>query len=252
VSQLAAAVRCDVRVQARAGFYWATAFIVLVMGALLLVLPDAALADEAAWIPAVLLINLQITTLFFTTGLVLLERDEGTLAALAVSPLQPSTYLAARPITLTVLGLVETLAILGIGFGSESIRLLALVGAAGMGVLYTACGAALASRFDSVNALILPATVFATVLLLPLLPHFGLAPRALFLIHPLEPSLALVRAAYGVGGPWEVTYEAPTCGTSTVEARSPSTDPASSWAIRSCTWETGPTPPPIYARSNGP
>ena len=42
--------------------------------------------------PAILVINLQITTFFFVAGLMLLERDEGTLNALAVSPPRPVTW----------------------------------------------------------------------------------------------------------------------------------------------------------------
>ena len=34
-------------------------------------------------------------------------------------------------------------------------------------------------------------------LLLPLLPHFGLGPRVPALVHPIEPSLVLMRGAYG-------------------------------------------------------
>jgi hypothetical protein len=52
-------------------------------------------------VPAILMINLQITTFFFVAGLILLERDEGTLAALAVSPLSASGYLVMRTFSLT-------------------------------------------------------------------------------------------------------------------------------------------------------
>ena len=84
------ALRWDIVVQARNGFYWATAFVVLVVGGLLLNVPETARADPAAWVPAILAVNLQITTFFFVAGLMLLERDEGTLTALAVSPLSPA------------------------------------------------------------------------------------------------------------------------------------------------------------------
>ena len=110
-------VRWDALLQARNGFYWATAFVVVVIGALLLNVPEAARADRAAWVPALLAINLQITTFFFVAGLILLERDEGTLTALAVSPLSAGVYLAARTITLTALAAVETIAIVWIVFG---------------------------------------------------------------------------------------------------------------------------------------
>jgi hypothetical protein len=46
------------------------------------------------------------------------------------------------------------------------------------------------------------------LLLLPLLPHFGLAPRAPFLIHPLEPPLTLIRAGYGRGDRVDLLYGA--------------------------------------------
>ena len=48
------------------------------MGGLLLALSAAARANEAVWVPAILAVNLPITTFFFMAGLMLLERDEGT------------------------------------------------------------------------------------------------------------------------------------------------------------------------------
>jgi hypothetical protein len=71
-------------------------------------------------------------------------------------------------------------------------------------------GAGLAARYASVNEMLLPASAFVAVLLLPLLPHFGLGPRAPFLVHPIEPALALIRAGYGAGNAREIAYGA--CG----------------------------------------
>jgi hypothetical protein len=127
----------------------------------------------------------------------LLERDEGTLSALAVSPLSASGYLAMRTFSLTGLAAAETLAIVWIGFGTGGSWLLILAGTAALGVIYTGFGAAIAARYESVNALLLPASAFVALLLLPLLPHFGLAPRWLFVVHPLEPPMTLLRAGYG-------------------------------------------------------
>ena len=197
MSAFATALRWDVVVQARNGFYWATAFVVLVVGGLLLAVPEAARADEAAWVPALVAVNLQITTFFFVAGLLLLERDEGTLLALAVSPLTPAAYLATRTLSLTTLAGIETIALVSIAFADSPSWPLLLAGTSALGVIYTGIGASLATRYASVNALLLPASVIVTLLLLPLLPHFGLAPRALFLVHPIEPALTLIRAAYG-------------------------------------------------------
>ena len=145
-----------------------------------------------------MVINFQITTFFFVAGLVLLERDQGTLNALAVSPLSPSGYLTMRTLSLTGLAAAETIAIVWIGFGAGGSWSLILLGTAALGVIYTGFGAAVAARYDSVNALLLPASAFVGLLLLPLLPHFGLAPRLPFFVHPLEPPMTLIRAGYGV------------------------------------------------------
>lgn len=201
-----AALRWDVVVQARNGFYWATGFVVLVVGGLLLAVPEAARADHEAWVPALVAVNLQITTFFFVAGVLLLERDEGTLLALAVSPLTPTAYLGTRTLSLTALASIETIALISIAFAGTPSWPLLLAGTVALGVIYTGLGAALATRYASVNALLLPASVVVTLLLLPLLPHFGLAPRALFLVHPIEPALTLIRAAYQERQSGDVTF----------------------------------------------
>lgn len=199
-------LRWDIVVQARNGFYWATAFLVLVVGGLLLAVPATARTDAALWVPALVAVNLQMTTFFFVAGLMLLERDEGTLTALAVSPVSPGGYLASRMISLTTLAAIETAALVWIAFDSHGAWLLIIAGTAALGAVYTGFGAVIAARYASVNALLLPASMVVTLLLLPLLPHFGLAPRWPFLLHPIEPALALIRAGYGVAGVADIAF----------------------------------------------
>jgi fluoroquinolone transport system permease protein len=168
--------------------------------------PETVRANAALWVPAILLINLQITTFFFVAGLMLLERDEGMLNALAVSPLSPSGYLAMRTVSLTGLAAAETIALVWIGFGTGDSWSLILLGTASLGVIYTGFGAAVATRYHSVNALLLPASAFVALLLLPLLPHFDLAPRLPFFVHPLEPPMTLIRAGYGAVDRLDVAF----------------------------------------------
>ena len=190
------ALRWDVVLQARNGFYWASAFVVVVIGGLLLAVPETIRSNQAALVPAVVAINLQITTFFFVAGLMLLEHDEGTLTALAVSPFGPNGYLATRTVSLTVLAAVETIALLWIAFDTLGSWLI-LIGTASLGVIYTGFGAVIGARYGSINALLLPASVVVSFLLLPLIPHFGLGPREFVILHPIEPSLTLLRAGYG-------------------------------------------------------
>jgi len=205
MSAFLAALRWDVVLQARNGFYWASAFVVLVVGGLLLAIPETVRSNEEALVPAMVAINLQITTFFFVAGLLLLERDEGTLTAIAVSPFSSGGYLATRTISLTILGAVETIALMWIAFGTPGSWAI-LVGIATLGVIYTGFGAVVGARYASVNALLLPASVVVSFLLLPLVPHFGLGPRTLVLLHPIEPSLTLMRAGYGAASGTDLVF----------------------------------------------
>jgi fluoroquinolone transport system permease protein len=204
----AAVLRWDVTLQARNGFYWASAFVVLVVGTLLLLVPEPARANGAAWVPALVAVNLQVTTFFFVSGLFLLEREEGTLLALAVSPVGASVYLLARMLTLSALATVETLALVWLAFPAPNSWPHLLGGTVALAALYTALGTVLVSRYESVNAFLLPASALVTMLLIPLLGHFALAPASFFLWHPLEPALTLLRAGYDLGSGREIFYGA--------------------------------------------
>ena len=206
MTALVAILRWDVVLQARNGFYWATAFLILVVGGLLLAVPEAVRANSELWIPALVAVNMQTTTFFFVTGLMLLERDEGTLAALAVSPLSSGHYLAARTLTLTALAGLETLALVWLAFDVRGAGLVIVAGTVAVGLIYTAFGAAMAARYDSVNRLLLPASVVVMLLLLPLLPHFGFGSRWLLLAHPIEPALTLMRTGYRVSGNADLAF----------------------------------------------
>lgn len=189
-------VRWDVVIQARNGFCWASAFVAVALGALVTALPPAVRDQPEVWVAPLVVMNLQITTFFFVTGLVLLDRDEGSLTALAASPLSAGSYLAAQAATLTLLAAIETVVIVWIGFGLHGSWLLVLAAIALLGIIYTGFGAVIATRYESVNALLLPASVVITLLLFPLLPHLGLASRLPFLAFPTEPVLTVIRAAY--------------------------------------------------------
>lgn len=189
------ALRYDVLLQARHGFYLASGVMIAIVGGLLVMLPPDARANHALWVPALIAINFPITTLFFIAGLILLERDEGTLTALGVSPVTAGHYLALRMITLVTLAVIETLAVVWIAFGVGSWMPIT-AGAVALGIFYTGCGAGISARYTTVNELILPTSAFVTFLLVPLLPHFGFLPRAPFVVHPVEPALTLVRGGY--------------------------------------------------------
>jgi hypothetical protein len=139
-------------------------------------------------------------------GLMLLERDEGVLAALAVTPSSAGRYLVTRSVTLGGLAAAETVALIWIGFGMHALWPLILAGTATLALIYTSLGAVVGARYRTLNRLLIPASLVVTALLLPLIPHLGLGLRTPFLIHPLEPPLTLIRYGYRVGRPADLLY----------------------------------------------
>jgi hypothetical protein len=116
MKRLLATVRCDVTLQLRHGFYYATAFVLIVCVALVSRFP----ALDLGWLlPALVLGNLLINTFYFIGGLILLEKGEGTLEAQVVTPLRTWEYLASKIGTLTLFGLVENLVIVVLLAGRE-------------------------------------------------------------------------------------------------------------------------------------
>ena len=199
-------LQSDVRLQNRNGFYGASVFVVVVVGSLLLAIPVAARTPAGIWVPALVLINLVITTFFFVSGLILIERDEGSLLALAVSPLSPAAYLGARAATLTTLATLETGAFVLLAFEAPASWPLFICGTLTAGAIYTSIGAAMATRYASINEFLLPATLVVTGLLVPLLPLLGLGTRLPLFWHPLEPSLVLLRASYEGGSAAQLIF----------------------------------------------
>ncbi|MBA2572144.1 MAG: ABC transporter permease [Gemmatimonadetes bacterium] len=203
MKRLLATVRCDAQLQLRNGFYYATAFVVLIWSLVLLRLPDL---DFGWLLPALLAGNLLLNTFYFMGGLVLLEKDEGTLEARTVTPLRTGEYLAAKAITLTLLALVENVIIVALfrGLRFELLPLVAgIVLASG---IYVLTGFVAVVRYGSINEFLMPSVVYTSLLTLPLLTYLGQWEHWLLYLHPLQAPLLLLRAAFVPVEGWQVVY----------------------------------------------
>ena len=208
MNRLLSTIRCDIRLQHRNGFYYATAFVVAVYALGLSQLHASGAWVNLGWLlPAVLLNNLLITTFYFVGALVLLEKTEGTLAALVVSPLRAGEYLAAKVLTLTALALVYNLAvvvlIMGSGFGAPAL----IAGVGVMAALMVMAGFIAVARYDAVNEYLLPSLPYAAGLTLPLAYVLGWDSPLLYL-HPLQGPLVLLQAAFAPIAAWQLLYAA--------------------------------------------
>ena len=198
--------RWDMTLQFRNGLYYVSGFIILLMVPLLRLLPHDDGVDYRLVLPALVLVNLIITTFYYMGGLVLLEKGEGTLAGLVVTPLRDEEYLIAKIASLTLLGVIESLIIVVLVYGVHVNLLPLVLGAFALGGCFTLLGFIAIARYNSINAYLLPSVVLVLLLILPLIDHFGLWQSPIFYLHPVQPMLVLMRAVSGGAAGWEFGY----------------------------------------------
>ncbi|HEX5692580.1 MAG TPA: ABC transporter permease [Roseiflexaceae bacterium] len=206
MKRLLATLRCDVRLQFRNGFYYATGFVLLVWAVVIRQLAASGVSlDLAFLLPAMLLNNMLIGSFFFLGGLVLLERGEGTLEAQVVTPLRVGEYLLSKVISLGGLALTQHVALVLLIAGPRIAVLPLLAGLASAATLYILTGFAVVVRYRSINDYLLPSIPYAAVLMLPVLYAAGWDHWLLYL-HPMQPAVVLMRAAFAPVALWQLVY----------------------------------------------
>jgi fluoroquinolone transport system permease protein len=204
VSRLTATLRLDVRLQARNSVY-----LIIAVAALGLAFALRALVTPEQlhfFMPLVALSGVSLTTFFLIGVLLLLERGEGTLDVVLVSPLRPAEYLASKLITVTALALAESALIAGIAYGlGFSFLWLALAVLLRAG-LVAAVGVAVGVRYRSITHFLMPAVALSVAFDLPVLWYLELWPSPLFYLWPTLPSLLLAKAAFLPVDPLQLVY----------------------------------------------
>ncbi len=188
--RLAATLWCDLRLQFRNGFYYASAVVVVASVILLRWLPETAVA----WLlPVVIFENVLMNTFYFVAGLILLEKGEGTLEAQVVTPLRVGEYLSSKVITLGALSLVESLLITTLVRGVDPGLIPLAVGIALASVFLCLVGIAIVTRYHSINEYLMPSVLYSALLSLPLLGYFGIGARIYYDWHPIQGVLDLMQ-----------------------------------------------------------
>lgn len=166
------------------------------------------------WVPSLMLLVVGGSTLLYVSGMIIFEKDEGTLNAIIVSPLRISEYLWAKIITLTALATIESIVMIGgtmliLSWSYDltwpNIPLL-LVGIIAIGIIYTLIGIILIVRFESITDYLLPMAALAVPLQIPVLYFLGLVEHPIFLIVPTSAPTILMYGAYTSLESWQWVY----------------------------------------------
>jgi fluoroquinolone transport system permease protein len=207
MKRLIATIGADVRLQFRNGFYYATAFVLAVWILLFAQLQSGTNGLNLSWLlPVFILDSMIINSFFFISGLVLLEKDEGTLQAQVVTPLRTWEYLASKVITLTLLALAQYVVIVALFYNPGLGFVPLIAGIALASTLYVLLGFVSVARYSSINEYLLPSALYAGALILPLGAYVMGWDNLLVYLHPLEAPLMLMKAAFQPVEAWQLVY----------------------------------------------
>lgn len=204
-------VRTDVVLQARNQLYPISVGVSALCAAGLAWLAGPEHLPRAA--PMVVLMFVGGSTLLYVIAMIILERDDGTLSAICVSPLAPWQYLLSKVITLTALATLEGLLLVGgavlyLGRQSElswpgPVLLLGLVC---LGAMHVLVGVVLVVRHTRIMEVLVPMSGVSLVLQLPAFYFLGALPYPALLAVPTGAPTMLVQGAFIPLEPWQWLY----------------------------------------------
>lgn len=205
MSRLAATTRLDMTVQVRSKLYAIAVGMAVILGVAMRILIPA---DRIAGLmPVFYLMAVGSTAYVFVAGMVIYEKDEGTLDAQIVTPLRVDEYLLAKALSLLIVVLIESFVVLFIAYGFTGYNpVMLLLGLVSMSLALTLTGFVQVSRYDSVTDFLVYATPVVIVLQLPILHLIGVAPSLVWYVIPTLAPALLLTAAFQPIAAWEMAY----------------------------------------------
>ncbi|HKJ69747.1 MAG TPA: hypothetical protein VKA68_17455 [bacterium] len=187
------ALRYDILFQLRHGFYTAYALLTVIYIGILLNLP----VPIRGWATVLLIFSdTSVLGYFFIGGIILMERRQGTLDTLTVTPLRPWEYLWAKILSLTGISMIVSALILLITAGIRPDLGWFLTGVFLSAIFFTLIGLAIAVRSSTVNEYFFRGIYYYIIFMIPLVDFFGLAEHPVFYLFPTLAILTLLESVF--------------------------------------------------------
>ena len=190
--RLASTIQYDVKVQFRSGFYYAYLIVCLIYIAALRQI-SGNLKTTVTTI--IIFLDPSILGFYFIGGLILLEKKQKILHGLFVTPLTLSEYIFSKALSLTVLALLSSIAIVFFIIGFHINILLFCTTVILTSILFVFIGLAVVSRVNRVNEYLILSPLPLIFFVLPLLEYLGVWNSWLFYLIPSHPVIKLLAAS---------------------------------------------------------
>ncbi len=204
--------RTELTLQGRYGILYAATAVVILWAIVLWALQPPL---RAFLLPPLLVMDTAVFGFFLMSGMMFLEKNDGVLAALVVTPMSTRTYLLRKVLVLTAVAVVLSLVLVGLMLGNAVNWLWLTAGIAFGSVMTMLAGFVLATRFNSISQYLIPASLIMIVVQVPALHYFNLVPSDLFYLLPTMAPLVLVEGAFtgltATEAVYGIAYSAVTC-----------------------------------------
>lgn len=202
MTRFLSAMKMDVILQVRSQLYTIGIVAAIIVAVAVSQLGNDAFMPKLA--PTLILAVIGGSTLLYVSGMIIFERDEGTLNALIVSPLRTNEYLWSKVLSLTLLATFETTIMIGgamlIMTRAEAVTIpnvfVLAIGVIVAAMLCVLLGIVMIVRYTKITDYLLPMAGIATILQIPMLYFLGMVESPLMLLIPSSAPIMLVQAAY--------------------------------------------------------
>lgn len=187
------ALKADMKFQFKQGFYVVYVIITLVYMIAIRQLPPS--IGRIA-VPLVVFTDPSIVGFFFIGGIVMLEKVQGVLQYIVVTPLRTKEYLIAKVISLSVLAETAGLLITAVSYEGSINWILLVVGIMLSSVFFTLYGFIAAAGCNTMNEYFVRMVPYMLVMILPCFSLIGFQYSFIFGFFPSVAGLKLVFGAF--------------------------------------------------------
>jgi hypothetical protein len=208
VTEALALAWLDLRMLFRTGYLAVAVVIFLVLWGLISQLSQLDFAGFADFVAAVILVDAVALPLLLVGLMLLLERGDGCLAVLAVTPMRRASFLVARTGVVALVCAAQMLLLVLLEYDAPLSPVPLAAGLLGIAAIAALTGVVAVALFRSMQAYILPCIGWMTALSLPGYGRFAGIDPLWLAWHPMAPPMALLEAAFAPQPAWRLVYGA--------------------------------------------
>lgn len=191
--RLLCALRADIIFQMKQGFYLVYILISLMYMIVLSFLPSSILKII---LPLVVYSDPSVLGLFFIGGIVMLEKLQGVISVIVITPLKIEEYLLSKLISLSLVSIFAGIGITLITYTESVNWLILIVGIVLTSSFFTLCGILISAKAKSVNHYLLKVIPIMLLLTLPCFSLLEFPYNEFFVVFPSVAALRLMLGAY--------------------------------------------------------